>query len=227
MKLVLILLLACLSLIGGAQQDLDRFIYPLAKPHRAPRISVDVSDLPAAKPWMDRAAMLVHDWYPTVTSLLATEHWRGPRTIKLVVKKTLEVPAYTAGDVMTINGEWITKHPDDFGMVIHELTHVVQSYPESDKTPGWLVEGIADYIRWYRYEPDAPRPRVDKVKSKYTDSYRVTAAFLAWVGQHYDMRLVPALDRAMRAKLDPVPEFKRLTGKDVDALWTEFVGSLP
>jgi len=77
MKLVLILLLACLSLIGGAQQDLDRFIYPLAKPHRAPRISVDVSDLPAAKPWMDRAAMLVHDWYPTVTSLLATEIGEG------------------------------------------------------------------------------------------------------------------------------------------------------
>jgi len=33
-----------------------------------------------------------------------------------------------------------------FGMVIHELRHVVQSYHRGN-TPGWLTEGIADHIR--------------------------------------------------------------------------------
>jgi hypothetical protein len=67
--------------------------------------------------------------------------------------------------VITISGKWITEHPDDLGMVIHELVHVVQGYPNSRHKAGWLVEGIADYIRWWRYEPEAPRPRIDPAKS--------------------------------------------------------------
>lgn len=191
-----------------------------------PKVVVDVSDLPEAKEWGERAADLARTWYPALTSLLATETWKAPKEIRLVIKKEISAPAWASGGEITINGKWITDHPDDFGMVIHELTHVIQSYPGSDKTPGWLVEGIADYIRWYRYEPDAPRPRVDKEKSKYTDAYRTTAAFLAWTGHRYHMGLVPALDRAMRKREDPLSEFVRLTGKDVETLWKEFVATL-
>ena len=38
-----------------------------------------------------------------------------------------------------------SEHPEDTGMVIHELTHIIQNYPSPD--PGWVTEGIADYIR--------------------------------------------------------------------------------
>ena len=33
---------------------------------------------------------------------------------------------------------------------IHELCHVVQSYPNGN--PLWVTEGIADYVRWAIYE---------------------------------------------------------------------------
>ena len=36
---------------------------------------------------------------------------------------------------------------------MHELVHVVQQYRR--RPPGWLVEGIPDYIRWYLYEPQS------------------------------------------------------------------------
>jgi hypothetical protein len=39
------------------------------------------------------------------------------------------------------------------------------------------------------------------------------------------MRLVPALDRALRKAEDPLPVFERVTGKDVETLWKEFVES--
>jgi hypothetical protein len=53
--------------------------------------------------------------------------------------------------------------PDDFrAMLIHELTHVVQHYPHGQADAGWLVEGIADYIRHKYFEKDIqPTLRLD------------------------------------------------------------------
>ncbi len=184
---------------------------------------VDASDLPEAAPWGDAAKHLVQLWFPTVCQLLATERFRVPKTIKLVIKKTIGPPAYTANDTITINGKWITAHPDDLGMVVHELTHVVQQYEGPAERPSWLVEGIADYVRWWRYQPEA-QPRRPGPNATYHDSYRTTAYFLAWASYHYDERLVPALDRAMRAGQDPLPIFKDLTGRSPEELWDEMMG---
>jgi hypothetical protein len=108
-------------------------------------------------------------------------------------------------------------------MMIHEMTHLIQSYGGRGNKPGWLVEGIADYIRWWRYEPEAPRPRINPERAKYTDSYRTTAAFLAWAVHKYDRALVRKLDGAIReGKYDP-SLFEQSTGKTLDALWEEYM----
>lgn len=203
--------------------SLERFIYPLSKSIPCPPVVLDVSDFPDAKQWGEKAKSLVEKWFPIVTSLLATENYNAPKEIKIEIKKNLNVPAYASGGTITINGKWITSRPDDFGMVIHELVHVVQQYPRNRRNVGWLVEGIADYIRFWRYEPETPRPRIDPESSKYTDSYRTTAYFLAWMSNKYDMRLVPSLDSVLRKGEDPMPVFKDMTGKDIDDLWKEFI----
>lgn len=64
-------------------------------------------------------------------------------------------------------------------MLSHELCHVIQSYP--NYKAGWLVEGIADYVRFFQFEPETKIAPPDPKKSKYTDSYRTTAAFLDYV----------------------------------------------
>jgi len=204
----------------------DRYVYPLAPAKPCPRVEIDSSKTPSQKPWLETAAKLVRSWYPSVTSVLATTNWKSPTVIKLELDPNIDAPAYTVNSTITINSKWIQSHPDDFGMVIHELTHVVQGYPDSDTTLGWLVEGIADYVRWWRYEPDAPRTRIDFSKATYHDAYRTTAYFLAWVGHKYNFGLVPALDGDMRAKKDPMLEFQKLTGKSADALWQEFSQSM-
>lgn len=59
---------------------------------------------------------------------------------------------------MHIAADWVKSQPNDFGMVVHELTHLVQRYPPG--SPGWLVEGIADYIRAKYFEPLIPLPAI-------------------------------------------------------------------
>jgi len=230
------LMLAALSLsampihaqAGTADQDpYARYLYPLSRPLPAPRVLINVSDAPQTRAWAEDARKLVAEWFPLICRFLATEDFRPPKTVTLVFKKDLNVPAYTAGDTITINGKWVTGHPDDFGMVIHELTHVIQAYPDKGDKPGWLVEGIADYIRFYRYEPDVPRPRVNPQRATYHDAYRTTAAFLAWVMGRYDRSLVVRLDRALRTGTYSVDIFQQVTGKSVDALWAEFIQTLP
>lgn len=218
------LLALTLPFVVPAQGDLARHVYPLSDRLSAPPVVIDVSDFPESRAWGEAAKALVTSWYGGVTELLATKDFKSPRQIKLVIKREISAPAWASGDTITISGKWITEHPDDLGMVIHELVHVVQQYPDGKNKPGWLVEGIADYVRWWRYEPEAPRPRIDFGKASYRDSYRTTAAFLAWASRTHDMRLVPALDGALRKGEDPMPEFKRLTGKTVDELWTQFSG---
>lgn len=217
---------ALIALALAAGDKLDRYVYPLEPAIPSPPVTLDVSDLPEQRAWGEAAQKLVVQWFPELTRMLASERLRVPKAVHLIIKKDLEYPAYTVNDTITINGKWIAAHPDDLGMVIHELVHVLQQYPGSRTTPGWLVEGIADYIRWWRYEPEAPRTRVDPVKNKYTDAYRITASFLAWTSRKYDMRLVPALDRAMKMRRDPLHVFFRFTGKTVDALWQEYAGGL-
>ena len=80
-------------------------------------------------------------------------------------------------------------------MVVHELVHVIQAYPRSDA--GWLVEGIADYARFYVFEPDAPLAAVDPDRATHRDGYRTTARFLDWCSGPATRKLVATLNRAL------------------------------
>ncbi len=207
---------------------LARYRNPLTpgKPIAAPRVQLDTSEAPDLKPWAEQARQLVEEWHPILCRFLATEEYKPPRVLTLKFKPRIDNPAFASGNAITFSATWIRQHPDDFGMVIHELVHIIQQYPGVPTTPGWLVEGIADYMRFWKYEPEYARPVVNPQTARYTDAYRTTGAFLAWVSNQYNKALVPALDRAMRHKEDPIPVFKRLTGQDVDALWAEFIASL-
>ncbi|MBN8691107.1 MAG: hypothetical protein J0L72_10020 [Armatimonadetes bacterium] len=216
----------------------NKSIYPLAKPKPCPNVVLDCRDFPQGEAWGKDAVKLISDWYDSVTSWLATDgvdpfdaaisttRYAIPKTILVVIKKKIDPPAYASGGTITINGEWITAHPEDLGMVIHELTHVIQAYPANKADTGWLVEGIADYTRWWRYEPELHatkgRTVVDFSKANYTDAYRTTAVWLAWASRKHHMALVPALDAALRRGDDPAPIFVKVTGKSAAELWAEF-----
>jgi hypothetical protein len=189
-------------------------------------ISFDSSEAPDLKEWGEKAGKIAAEWYPKIDKLLASPGFSPPKSVEIRFRKDYHGLAMTIGDIITIQPDWIRKHPDDFGMVIHELTHVVQQYNGRGHKPGWLVEGIADYIRIVKYEPKARRPRLNPDKAKYTDAYKTTAIFLEWVEDKYDHKLVKKLNAALRAGSYKDEIWKDASGKTLDDLWSEFADSL-
>jgi hypothetical protein len=222
-------LMVCLAAIGSgalmADEKLETLHIPLSRVvHPVPEFELDVRDIAedaAAVAWGKQAQSLCEEWFSVLCSHLATDEWKPPQKIRLVMK----VPGYSTGHSITVSAKWINEHPDDFGLMIHELTHIIQNYPGGQ--PGWLVEGVADYVRYWKYEPEMPRRRIDTRTAKYTDAYYTSAAFLAWTAHQYDRRLLRRLDAALRKGEYKDELFETITGKPLDTLWDEFVKAQP
>jgi hypothetical protein len=185
---------------------------------------VDTNDAPDLKEWGNKAGTLCVEWMPKIAALLPSEGFEAPREVTLYFDPAMKGVAHAANGKITISAAFVREHPDDWGMVVHELTHVVQAYPPGG--PGWLVEGIADYIRIVKYEPDAPRPRLDAAKASYKDAYKTTAMFLEWTEKHHAPQLVVKMNAALRGGTYQDGLWKELTGKTVDELWELFVKTL-
>ena len=120
-----------------------------------------------------------------------------------------------------ISIDWIKNNTQDsFGVVIHELTHVFQRYKGGQ--PSWLVEGIADYIRWAWYEGRTNFPKPNKAQG-YLDSYQVTAGFLLWL-ENRQPGTVKKIDRMMRKEAYSYGRISTVLGGDLDTLWNQYSG---
>ena len=67
---------------------------------------------------------------------------------------------------------------------------------------------------------------MNRQRARYDRSYRVTAAFLAFVAEKYDRELVRKLNAALRAGSYRGEIWKELTGKTVTELDEEWRSSL-
>jgi hypothetical protein len=184
-------------------------------------VTVDVTEVPELAAWADQAKKLVEKWHPIIADLLPSDGFTAPSEVKLLFKKDMRGVAGTSGTTISIAADWVKKHPDDYGMVVHELTHVIQAYPRPDA--GWLVEGIADYVRFFHYEPRAKLTPIDPARQSYRDGYRTTAMFLAWIERTHDKTIVRTLNTALRKSEYRYDLFKKCTGKSLDRLWADFL----
>ena len=198
----------------------DTFKYPV-------EFVVDSSDAPEMTLWAQKAARLCERLYPQINEELKSDGFKPATLVRLTMKRGIKPPAFASGDGITGKVEWFKKHPDDFGAMIHEMTHIVQHYRghKSNPNPGWLVEGIADYIRYIRFEPARLRP-VKPERAHYNSSYGVTVRFLDFVSRKYDKQLVLKLNKAMREGNYTDDVFKELTGKPVQKLDHEWRATL-
>lgn len=186
--------------------------------------TIDTTETPELKDWADKLRPEVEKWYPRIVQYLPSDGYSAPQSFTITFKN-MDGVAYTSGTSVVCAAAWFKAHPDDQGAVIHELVHVVQQY-RSRRNPGWLVEGVADYIRWIKYEPPTKRPHPNPARAKYTDSYRTTAAFLEFVAANYDHEIAVQLNEAMREGRYRPELWSEYTGKTVDDLWAEYVKTL-
>lgn len=188
-----------------------------------PQITIDVAQTPELKPWGVQAESIIRKWHPRLQNLLPTKGFTPPRTVTFRIKKSDTGVGATSGTTISVSSSWIEKHPEDTGLVVHELVHVVQAYPNGN--PWWVTEGIADYIRWAIYEgkPQTwfPRPQAEQ---GYNKGYRVTAGFFLWLETEKAPGIVKTLNSAMRHQKYDDTIFQTATGHSLDALWQEYAG---
>jgi hypothetical protein len=193
------------------------FRYPI-------EIAYDVSDAPEMQEWVEKTIRVCERQYPMICEELASSDYKPPTQIHMALRNDYRGVAATGGTRITGSVKYFKAHPDDIGAMVHETVHCVQSY-RGRNLPGWLVEGIADYVRFWKYEP-GKAGRLNADRAKFDGSYRVTGAFLDYVSQKYDAQLVTKLNAVLRDAKYDAAVWKKLTGKTVEDLNLEWRQSL-
>jgi len=195
-------------------------------------ISINTDQAPGLKDWAEtKLAPVLAEWYPKIAAELPSEGYTAPDHFKITIKP-MDGVAFTSGKNVVANSDWLEKEigGEAIGSLVHEAVHVVQQFKDyNGQNPGWLVEGSADYIRWFKYEPQSHGADIVWLKKhranfspNYNDSYRITANFLNWVSEKYDKDIVGQLNAAMRENKYADSLWQKYTGKTVAELGEEW-----
>ena len=208
------------------------------------RIFIDTTETPDLTQWAhDKLAPVLVEWYPKIVRLLPGKDYEAPEKIRIHFTRGLigRFVAATDGARIYCAGNWFrqTLAGEAVGSVVHEMVHVVQQYRQIMKrnrngapAPAWLTEGIADYVRWYLYEPQSPGGEIAKTdiaKVRYDNQYRVSANFLNWVSKKYDKDAVEKVNAAVRDGIYSDELWQKFTGhsvQELDAEWKEWLHNM-
>jgi len=149
------------------------------------------------------------------------------KVVFMIIDTAYKGVAATGNAHIRINPTWIHQHPEDIDVVTHEAMHIVQSYGRS-VGPGWLTEGIADYVRnEFGVNNAAAKWTLGEYKAgqNYTNSYRITAHFLLWADKKVKPGLVKELDKQLRDHTYTADTWKQQTNKTLDELWQDYVSN--
>jgi hypothetical protein len=198
--------------------------------------TIDTTVAPDLTEWADKELRpVVQEWYPKLVAMLPSEDFNPRTNVTIRFRDNMGgTPASAGGGFINCNAGWFRRElkREAVGSVVHEMVHVVQSYgrvrrddPNATRMPGWLVEGIPDYIRWFLYEPQTKGAEItarNLSRAKYDASYRITGNFLNWVSTRYDTNIVQKLNVAGRAGKYGEALWKDSTGKTVQELGDEW-----
>lgn len=184
----------------------------------------DATEAPELKEWLDKVVRVCEQQYPMLCEELKGDEYTPPRLIRMTLKKDYNGVAYASGTRIVGSVKYFAGHKDDIGAMVHETAHCVQQY-RSRRNPGWLVEGVADYVRFFKYEAKKPA-KLPPERAKYNGSYRTTAAFLAYLTETHDKEIVRKLNDLMRRGKYTDDVWKELTGKTAEELGRDWQVSL-
>lgn len=157
---------------------------------------------------------LVKDFNPVAT-----------KTVSFKVDTAYKAVAAASRDKVVFAPEWFRANPNDIDVVTHEVMHIVQGYPNYN--PWWLVEGIADYVRYKYGVANAvggwSLPDVNAAQ-KYDNGYRVTARFLAWC-EKKKTGSVKIFDNSLRKNTYSKELWISIFEKSIDELWSEYLAN--
>jgi hypothetical protein len=202
-------------------------------------ITVDTCETPDLTDWAKQQIVpMAREWYPKLAAMLPSAGFEAPKKVSIIFSQDMDGVAATGGTRIQCAAKWFRENlkGEATGAVFHELVHVIQHYgrtrrdnPNVTRPPGWFTEGMADYIRWFKFEPEthgAEITRRNLSRARYDASYRITANFLNWVTEKYDRDLVPQLNAAIREGRYSDNLWKDRTGHTVQELGSEWKAAL-
>jgi hypothetical protein len=201
--------------------------------------TVNTTVAPDLTEWADtQLRPVILEWYPKLVDMLPSEGFKPTTNITIRFRTDMGgTPASAGGGQMNCNADWFRRElkREALGSTVHEMVHLVQRYggggrrgggdTNYTRMPGWLTEGIPDYIRWFLYEPQTKGAEITRrnlERARYDASYRVTGNFLNWATEKYDTNLVVKLNAAGRKNKYNEALWKTLTGKSVQELGDEW-----
>lgn len=207
-----IFLMATSVTIAQTQQQIRKHGYTLTIQNTDPTFDITVADE-------------FSDTFFKVYPRLAREfNVKTVRSVTFLIDTAYNGVAEAGGGTVRVSAKWFHRYPKDIDVITHEVMHLVQDYP-SDAVPGWITEGIADFVRFeygvantsggWALPPYAP-------DHHYTDSYRITARFFVWIEKRVKRRVVKALDSAARSKTYNHTFWTTQTGRSIDELWRAY-----
>ena len=168
---------------------------------------------------------LVDCWRHSYERMAIRFNPQAPRRVNLQAVDKLGHPGVTLGADIRIDAGWIRDNPGDVDVMTHEQFHVIQNYGPGAE-PGWAVEGLADYARWkYGFSNQQWSLPARRPEHRWTDSYRVTAAFFRWLEAHRHASFPEELNQALRARTYGDSFWHLHFGKPIAQLWTDYTNS--
>jgi hypothetical protein len=182
----------------------------------------------ALEVWGGLLARLADGWWRTITTRLASPGFEPADQITIDFDdiRIPGAPALTRGSVIEVDARGLLarlRDPDALAMIAHEMVHVAQRYPHA---PGWLVEGIADYMRYYVLITDDPSRAFQAKGATWRGGYQASAGFLDWAEQGHP-GTVTRINAALRAGEDGEALLRETVGQPLPQAWTAYIESKP
>jgi hypothetical protein len=208
----------------------------------ASQFTIDTAEAADLREWAEqKLAPVLAEWYPKLVALLPSEGYTAPKAVTITLRPVNGV-AFASGARITANSAWVRRELDGeaVGALVHEAVHVVQQYgggrrgnPDFKRPPGWLGEGIPDYIRFFLYEPQSHGADLIWLQGRrnqelnYDGMYRITANFLNYVVEKYDpnKNFITKINAACRQGQYTDELWRELTGKSLADLNDEWKAS--
>jgi hypothetical protein len=152
---------------------------------------VDATRAPDLMGVADKLASTCQAVFPKIENILHPTTYIPPTHVYLL---NFNGPSYEEAGNVYLNIDYFRANPNDVGVLVHELTHVVQNYPSG---PQWVSEGLADYVRFDLGYATADYGFGCDQFSDYASGYNCSATFLNYVQKNYDQNIIKELDSAM------------------------------
>ncbi len=201
---------------------------------------VDATQSPDLREWFGKKAIpAVKAWYPKIVALIAVPGYDPPSQMTLrlqegtIVPGNRGIPAYASGGNIVVSSDFLRSEEkgEAIGCVIHEIVHIAQTCDwgrggRRGRVPSWITEGVADYIRWFLFEPESRGAIIRRPdQARYDASYRITANFFDWVVRTHEKDLPRKLTAAYVTGYHP-GLWREWTGKSVEELEADWKKSL-